>query len=46
MDRCAGLSRAQDLKSDKMEDRAFFDVLKFRNQGLSACGMKDEEAGF
>jgi hypothetical protein len=43
----AALSRAEHkIKSGKMEDSAVFDVLRFRNRALSACGMKPEEAGF
>lgn len=43
----AALSRAENkIKSDKMEDRAFFDVLKFRKRVLRAFGIKAEEAGF
>ncbi len=43
----AALSRAKHkIKSGKMEDTAVFDVLRFRNRALSACGMSAEEAGF
>ena len=43
----AALSRAENkIKLDKMEDRAFFDVLKFRKRALRACGIKAEEVGF
>jgi hypothetical protein len=43
----AALSRAENkIKSDKMEDRAFFDVLKFRKRVLRAFGIKAEAAGF
>ena len=43
----AALNRADHkIKSGKMEDSAVFDVLRFRTRALSACGMKDEEAGF
>lgn len=34
------------IKSGKMEDSAVFDVRRFRNRALSACGMTAEEAGF
>jgi len=43
----AALSRAKHkIKSGKMEDDAVFDVLRFRNQALNACGISAEEAGF
>jgi hypothetical protein len=43
----AALSRAENkIKSDKMEDRAFFDVLKFRKRLLRAFEIKAEAAGF
>jgi len=43
----AALGRAEHkIKSGKMEDSAVFDVLRFRNRALSACGIKAEEAGF
>jgi hypothetical protein len=41
------LNRADNkIKSGKMEDSAVFDVVRFRNRALSACGMTPEEAGF
>ena len=43
----AALNRADHkIKSGKMEDSAVFDVLRFRNRALSACGITPEEAGF
>ena len=43
----AVLSRAErKIKSDNMEDRAFFDVLKFRKRALRAFRIKAEEVGF
>jgi hypothetical protein len=33
-------------KSDGKEDRAFFDVLKFRNRPLRSCGITKKEVGF
>ena len=43
----AALNRADHkIKSGKMEDSAVFDVFRFRNRALNACGMKDEEVGF
>lgn len=39
----AALNRADHkIKSGKMEDSAVFDVLRFRNRALSACGIKDD----
>jgi hypothetical protein len=43
----AALNRADHkIKSGTMEDSAVFDVLRFRNRALRACGIKAEEAGF
>jgi len=46
MARSAESSRPQKIKSDKMEDRGFFEVLKFRKRPLSAWGIKAEKVGF